>query len=323
MAKRKITEYSVKSTTTKRDRSKMAKKGGQQGFSEPDADLYYPLVVMESSTYAPNQCVFRNDDFGLWLYHSNCIEFMDIVYAKEPTGKFDMIFADPPYFLSNGGITCHAGKMVKVDKGEWDKSNGPEMNHEFNMTWLSRCQKVLKPNGTIWVSGTHHVIHSIGYAMQLLGMKILNDIIWQKTNPPPNLSCRYFTHASETILWAAKTEKSRHVFNYDHMREINGGKQMRSVWSFPAASAAEKKFGKHPTQKPIPLLERIIWASTNEGDLIFDPFSGSSSTGVAAANTNRRFVGTELENEFIELSRMRLNDAVIANSSTLNFSKGV
>lgn len=281
----------------------------------------FPLMVMERSEYSPNQCIFRNDELGIWLYHANCIELMDMLVAKYPAGKFDMIFADPPYFLSNGGITCHAGKMVKVDKGQWDKSNGPEMNHEFNIAWLSRCRDVLKPNGTIWVSGTHHVIHSVGYAMQQLGMKILNDITWEKPNPPPNLSCRYFTHSTETIIWAAKTEKSRHRFNYDNMREMNNGKQMKTVWSFTAPNGEEKEFGKHPTQKPVSLLERIILASTNEADLIFDPFSGSSTTGVAAVNTHRKFVGTELESEFINLSIARLKRAIGIRQSTLNFAR--
>lgn len=290
-------------------------------YPETEENHSLPLLVMERSEYSPNQCVFRDDEIGIWLYHANCIEFMDMLITKYPEGKFDMIFADPPYFLSNGGITCHAGKMVKVDKGQWDKSNGPEMNHEFNIAWLSRCQNVLKPNGTIWVSGTHHVIHSVGYAMQQLGMKILNDITWEKPNPPPNLSCRYFTHSTETIIWAAKTEKSKHCFNYDKMREMNNGKQMKTVWSFTAPNAEEKEFGKHPTQKPVPLLERIILASTNEGDLIFDPFSGSSTTGVAAINTHRRFVGTELESEFINLSIARLKRAINIRQSSLNFAR--
>jgi len=279
-------------------------------YKETEENNTLPLMVMESSEYSPNQCVFRNDGIGVWLYHANCIEFMDMLISKYPKGKFDMIFADPPYFLSNGGITCHAGKMVKVDKGQWDKSSGPEMNHEFNLAWLSRCQRILKLNGTIWVSGTHHVIHSVGYAMQQLGMKILNDIAWEKPNPPPNLSCRYFTHSTETIIWAAKTEKSKHCFNYDKMREINKGKQMKTVWSFTAPNGEEKEFGKHPTQKPVALLARSILASTNEGDLIFDPFSGSSTTGVAAINTHRKFVGTELESEFINLSIARLKRAI-------------
>jgi len=288
-------------------------------YNEAGENNTLPLVVMERSEYSPNKCVFRNDGIGVWLYHANCIEFMDMLISKYPKGKFDMIFADPPYFLSNGGITCHAGKMVKVDKGQWDKSSGPEMNHEFNLAWLSRCQRILKPNGTIWVSGTHHVIHSVGYAMQQLGMKILNDIAWEKPNPPPNLSCRYFTHSTETIIWAAKTEKSKHCFNYDKMREINKGKQMKTVWSFTAPNGEEKEFGKHPTQKPVALLERSILASTNEGDLIFDPFSGSSTTGVAAINTHRKFVGTELESEFINLSIARLKRAISIRQSSLIF----
>src|SRR5580704_12312387 len=166
---------------------------------------------------------------GVWLYQDNCLSVLDAVAAKYPEGRFDMIFADPPYFLSNGGITCHAGKMVKVHKGDWDVSRGPEWNHEFNTEWLRRCQRVLRPNGTLWVTGTHHVIFSVGFAMQQLGFKILNDIAWEKPNPPPNLSCRYFTHSTETILWAAKSEKSKHVFNYDAMRAVTG-KQMKTVW---------------------------------------------------------------------------------------------
>ncbi len=290
-------------------------------YKESEENYSLPLMVMESSKYSPNQCIFRNDEFGVWLYHANCIEVMDMIIGKYPAGKFDMIFADPPYFLSNGGITCHAGKMVKVDKGQWDKSNGPAMNHEFNMAWLSRCKKILKPNGTIWVSGTHHAIHSVGYAMQQLEMKILNDMTWEKPNPPPNLSCRYFTHSTETIIWAAKTETSKHCFNYEKMREINSGKQMKSVWSFRSPNGDEKEFGKHPTQKPVALLERIILASTNEDDLIFDPFTGSSTTGVAALNVHRKFVGTELEPEFINLSIARLKRAIDIRQSSLNFAR--
>jgi len=291
-------------------------------YDEIEESCSFPLMVMESSEYSPNQCVFRNDEFAVWLYNANCIEFMDMLIGKYPDGRFDMIFADPPYFLSNGGITCHAGKMVKVDKGQWDRSHGPEMNHEFNTTWLSRCQKLLRTNGTIWVSGTHHVIHSVGYAMQQLGMKILNDITWEKPNPPPNLSCRYFTHSTETITWAAKNEKSKHCFNYDKMREINAGKQMKSVWTMAAPNGDEKGFGKHPTQKPVTLLERIILASTNEGDLILDPFAGSSTTGVAAVNCRRKYVGLELESEYLELSTKRLENAIKNRQSTLNFTFG-
>jgi site-specific DNA-methyltransferase (adenine-specific) len=254
-----------------------------------------------------NRLYFRDDLKKVWLYHANCLEFMDALISKYPSGRFDMIFADPPYFLSNGGITCQNGKMVNVNKGDWDKSLGAEVNHEFNLQWIKRCQKLLNPNGTLWVTGTHHVIHSVGYAMQQLDMKILNDITWEKPNPPPNLSCRFFTHATETIIWAAKNHKSKHVFNYADMRAENEGKQMKSVWRFLPPANAEKIFGKHPTQKPVKLLERCVLASTNEGDLILDPFSGSATTGVAAIRHGRQFVGIEINDDYLELSIKRLN----------------
>ncbi|NMC67298.1 MAG: site-specific DNA-methyltransferase [Spirochaetales bacterium] len=238
-----------------------------------------------------------------------------------PDGIFDMIFADPPYFLSNGGITCHAGKMTKVDKGIWDKSNGVNENHNFNLKWLSSCQKLLKRNGTIWISGTHHVIYSIGYAIQQLGFKILNDITWEKPNPPPNLSCRYFTHSTETIIWAAKNNKSKHYFNYEIMKKLNYGKQMKTVWTIAPPSEEEKTFGKHPTQKPLMLLERIILASTKENEIIFDPFSGSSTTGLAAIKLNRSFVGCELEDEFINLSIKRFNDFIQNKKKNISLFK--
>lgn len=267
-------------------------------------------------TPAP-RCVFKEGSAGISLFHGNCLELMDQMSDGDPGGKFDVIFADPPYFLSNGGVTCHAGRMVKVDKGAWDKSRGADLNHEFNHAWLARCQKLLKPDGTLWVSGTHHVIHSIGFAMQQLGMKMLNEIVWEKPNPPPNLSCRYFTHASETVIWAAKNERSKHLFNYQLMKSINAGKQMKSVWRFAAPSRAEKALGRHPTQKPVGLLERILLASSNEGDWVFDPFSGSSTTGVAAIRTKRQFVGCELEDEFVRLSCDRLAAALSSVTSDL------
>jgi site-specific DNA-methyltransferase (adenine-specific) len=268
--------------------------------------------------FPTQDCVFGDEEMGVLLYQSDSIRLMDILIEKYPDGIFDMIFADPPYFLSNGGITCYAGKMTKVDKGEWDKSRGVEENHRFNLDWLSRCQRLLKKNGTIWVSGTHHVIYSIGYAMQQLGMKILNDITWEKPNPPPNLSCKYFTHSTETIIWAAKDKNSRHYFNYEEMRAQNNGKQMKTVWNIPAPGNEEKAFGKHPTQKPIKLLERIILASTKERDIIFDPFCGSSTTGLAAIKLNRLFVGCEIEKDYISLSIKRLQDYIKRKRSNLN-----
>jgi site-specific DNA-methyltransferase (adenine-specific) len=288
--------------------------------------------------------VFSSDSPFVRLYHGNSLELLDAIHARYgDAGRFDCIFVDPPYFLSNGGITCHAGKMVKVDKGDWDKSRGPALNnHEFNKEWLMRCQRVLKPNGTIWVSGTHHVIFSIGYAMQELGFKILNDIAWEKPNPPPNLSCRYFTHSTETILWAAKNEKSKHTFNYAAMKSVTG-KQMKTVWrreefaldcgdmsplsterhvsqspsslepiwTMSAPRNDEKSFGKHPTQKPVALIERCLLASTNEQDLVLDPFLGGGTTAIACLRLNRHFIGIELDLTHVTLARHRTDREII------------
>ena len=283
----------------------------QVGRVTPCAPSQVDEPAAGSGVPALPKLVFLSDTPFIRLYHGNSLELLDAIAAKYPKGRFDAIFADPPYFLSNGGITCHAGKLVKVDKGDWDVSRGPEMNHEFNLEWLRCCQRVLKPNGTIWVTGTHHVIFSIGYAMQQLGYKILNDIAWEKPNPPPNLSCRYFTHSTETVLWAAKNEKSKHVFNYQEMRKVTG-KRMKTVWrreefeqqsnqatkeekseelysfvpsllnpvwTMTAPGNDQKTHGKHPTQKPVALVERCLLASTNEGDLVLDPFGQFGAAG--------------------------------------------
>ncbi len=223
-----------------------------------------------------------------------------------PEASFDVIFADPPYFLSNGGTTCQSGKRVAVDKGKWDKSRGIDENHAFNRAWIAGCQRVLKPNGTMWISGTGHVIYSVGFALQQLGFKLLNEIVWEKPNPPPNLSCRYFTHATETILWAARGPKSRHHFNYSAMRAENGGKQMKTVWRMTAPGKSEKSHGRHPTQKPLALLDRILHASCPEGGVVLDPFCGSGTTGVAAIQRGHRFVGIELDTDFLALAHARI-----------------
>lgn len=216
-----------------------------------------------------------------------------------------MIFADPPYFLSNNGISVQSGKQVSVNKGEWDKSQGFEKDNEFNRQWISLCREKLTENGTIWISGTYHNIFSVAQMLNELDFKILNCITWAKTNPPPNLSCKYFTHSTEFILWARKNKKVTHYYNYDLMKEINGGTQMRDLWSLPAIAKWEKSCGKHPTQKPLPLLARIILASTKENDWILDPFAGSSTTGIASSLLNRRFLGLEQEQDFLELSQKR------------------
>jgi len=246
--------------------------------------------------------VFHDPKHHIRIYQGDCLEIL----AAIPENCVDLIFADPPYFLSNDGITCHAGRMVSVNKGEWDRSQGPDSNHQFNRRWLAACQRVLKPHGTIWVSGTAHIIHSVGFAMQQLGMKLLNDITWVKPNPPPDLSCRYFTHATETIIWAAKNRKSKHTFNYKLMRELAGGKQMKSVWTIPAPDRDEKRFGKHPTQKPVALLERILLAASNQGDLVLDPFMGSGTTAVAALRLGRAVFAIELDITYVRLAVKRV-----------------
>lgn len=243
------------------------------------------------------------------LYLGNCLEKMQ----EFPDNTFDMIFADPPYMLSNDGISCQNGKMVSVNKGSWDKSKGIENDFEFNKTWLSECRRILKENGTIWVSGTYHNIYSCGFAMQLLGFHILNDISWFKPNASPNLSCRFFTASHESLIWARKNKKSSHTFNYENMKNGNfpndflkkPNLQMRSVWAIGTPKPNEKTFGKHPTQKPIDLLDRIILSSTNENDLILDPFCGGGTTGVSCIKLGRRFIGIEKEQDFFELSKKK------------------
>lgn len=221
--------------------------------------------------------------------------------------SMDMIFADPPYFLSNGGMSNSGGQVVSVNKGDWDKISSLEEKHAFNRRWIALAKKVLKPNGTIWISGSLHNIYSVGMALEEEGFKILNNITWQKTNPAPNLSCRYFTHSTETILWARKADKkAKHYYNYDLMKEINDGKQMKDVWTGSLTKQAEKWAGKHPTQKPEYLLERIILASTREGDYILDPFVGSGTTGVVAKRLGRRFVGIDAEEDYLKIAIKRL-----------------
>lgn len=232
---------------------------------------------------------------------------MEII-ANLPDNSFQTIFADPPYFLSNGGISVQSGKQVCVDKGDWDKGGTPEYIHEFNMNWLSLCRSKLKENGTIWISGTYHNIFAVANCLTELGYKILNVITWQKSDPPPNLSCKYFNFSTEFIIWARKSEKKTHKFNYETMKFLNGDKQMTDVWKLPAVGQWEKTCGKHPTQKPLRLLYRIILASTDAGDFVLDPFAGSSTTGIAANLLGRNFVGIEREQEFYDLSIRRRND---------------
>ena len=255
---------------------------------------------------SPPASYFEDEAHTIRLYQGDALALL----RQSDSESFDLIFADPPYFLSNGGVTCQSGRMVSVNKGQWDKAPPLDVIHEFNLQWLRECRRLLKPNGTLWVSGTAHNIYSVGFAMQTLGYKILNDIAWFKINPPPNLACRYFTHATETILWARREEKARHLFNYQEMKQDNGGKQMQSLWSITPPTAREKRYGKHPTQKPEALLSRIIRASSNPDDLVLDPFCGSGTTGVVCARLQRRFVGFEVDGNYLKLAVQRINDEI-------------
>jgi site-specific DNA-methyltransferase (adenine-specific) len=261
---------------------------------------------------------------GYRLYQGDSLELLE----RFDDATFDLIFADPPYFLSNGGFTCKGGKRVPVKKGNWDVSQGVEDDHAFTKAWLAACKRVLKPSGSIWVSGTQHVIFSVGFAMQQLGYKLLNTVTWYKPNASPNLSCRYFTHSTELLLWASPGGKGKllHTFNYPQMKAENGGKQMRDVWNLPRSGdeelsadgngrlwsqlsprKSEKALGSHPTQKPIALLERIIAATTGPDALVLDPFNGSGTTGVAALSKHRRYVGMDLDSKYLSLSQKRFD----------------
>lgn len=256
---------------------------------------------------------FQRDNFV--LYKGNCLKIL----GELPENSIDMIFADPPYNLSNGGFTVHAGRMVSVNKGDWDRSRGFSDDYAFHYKWLEACKRILKPHGTLWVSGTYHSIYQCGHAIQSLGYHILNDVSWFKPNASPNLSCRFFTASHETLIWARKEKKAKHTFNYQLMK--NGvwpedflkkpNLQMRSVWAMGTPRPEEKKYGKHPTQKPLNLLQRIILASTKEGEIVLDPFTGSSTTGIAAIANGRKFIGIDIKRDYLDLSIKRFNDLKI------------
>lgn len=261
---------------------------------------------------------FKSDDNQFYLLHGDTSELL-----PQFDFKFDMVFADPPYFLSNNGLSVQNGQIVSVNKGDWDKSLGFDHINNFNRKWLSLIRGKMKENATIWISGTMHNIFSIGQILTELGFKILNIITWEKTNPPPNFSCRYFTYSTEQIIWARKHEKVPHYFNYELMKQLNGNKQMKDVWKLSAIAPWEKTCGKHPTQKPLSVLTRLILASTKSNAWILDPFTGSSTTGVAANLANRRFLGIDLNEYFLAISKNRkieIENPIVASNSRKKIS---
>lgn len=239
-----------------------------------------------------------------YLINDDCMSSM----KKMKKNFVDLIFADPPYLLSNNGITCKNGKMVSVNKGEWDKSNGFKNDVKFHKKWLKVCDRVLKDDGSIWISGTYHCIHQITYILLSMGYYIINDVTWYKPNAAPNLGCRCLTASHETLIWAKKNKKVKHTFHYNIAKGYNKGKQLRSIWSISTTPKREKKLGKHPTQKPLELLERIIKIASNEGELVLDPFCGSSTTGVACIENNRKYIGIDIQKEYIDLSKARIEN---------------
>ncbi len=273
---------------------------------------------MELKTYYSYKDILK-------LYLGNSIEIMKNI----PDETIDMIFADPPYNLSNDGFTCHAGKRVSVNKGDWDRSKGIEEDYQFHFTWIQECKRILKKTGTLWISGTYHSIYACGYALLMQQWHIINDICWYKPNASPNLSCRMFTASHETLLWAKKDKKAKHTFNYDIVKKgkwgdilKNPGKQMRSVWAVTTPKNFEKRFGKHPTQKPEALLERIILATSYENDVIVDPFCGSATTGVIALRYGRKFIGIDNDKKYLDtIAIPRLKYEIENNDNLFSINK--
>ncbi len=303
-----------KKSTKKRKTGKYAVKKAKSTILKESTATYSTLSLQT----APKKVLARINEPPYFhegnfvLYNADCLKLME----QLPENSIDMIFADPPYNLSNGGFSVHAGKRVSVNKGEWDKSRGFSGDYEFHYKWLEACKRVLKPQGTLWVSGTYHSIYQCGHALQSLGYHILNDISWFKPNASPNLSCRFFTASHETLIWARKDKKAKHTFNYAEVCKYDWGddflkkpnKQMRSVWAIGTPKPEEKKFGKHPTQKPLDLLKRIVLASTKKDDIVLDPFTGSSTTGLAAILHGRKFLGIDTEKEYLDMSIKRFEE---------------
>lgn len=258
---------------------------------------------------------FVSEDKMFTIYKGDCLEIL-----PKLTQKADIIFADPPYFLSQGGNTIQNGKIVSVNKGEWDENVEYEAMNSFNNKWIESCRQILKDDGTIWITGTFHNIFSIIHALKINGFKILNVITWQKSNPPPNFYKKIFHQTVEYIVFARKSQKVTHTFNYELLFNINN-KRMSDVWTLPAVQRWEKKFGNHPTQKPLNVLFRILLSVYKEGDIVIDPFSGSGTTGIASNILSCKYIGIENSEEYIEYSVKRKIDILDNNSKNQIISK--
>lgn len=246
---------------------------------------------------------FESNDKQFELYKGDAADCLNNI-----DGKCDMIFADPPYFLSRGYSSKINGEWKSFEKGEWDRVTSLEKINAFNRRWLSACRNVLKESGTIWVCGTYHNIFSVATCLVELGFKVLNIIVWQKSDAKPTLSRNYFNFTTEYLVWARYDEKTTHYFNCDLMEQLNGGARMGDVWRIPFVSAWEMRQGQHPTQKPLRLLHRIILSSTRDGETIIDPFAGSCTTGIAANLLGRNYIGIDQSKEFLDLGIKRKHE---------------
>tara|TARA_Y100001970_G_scaffold283507_1_gene398785 strand:- start:9123 stop:10202 length:1080 start_codon:yes stop_codon:yes gene_type:complete len=233
---------------------------------------------------------------------------------KIPNKSIDLIFADPPYNLQLRDTLYRPDQTtVEAVTNDWDKFETYQDYDEFSLKWLKECKRILKDGGALWVIGSYHNILRLGTSIQNLGFWILNDIIWHKTNPMPNFRGTRFTNAHETLLWCTSSRKAKYTFNYQNLKELNEGKQMRSDWYIPICSGKERlrednNQRSHPTQKPEALLHRIILSSTNVGDTILDPFLGSGTTAIMAKKLQRYFIGIEQDKEYIKLAKKRLKN---------------
>ena len=248
------------------------------------------------------------------IIHGDCL----IEMKKIPDNSVDLIFADPPYYLQ-----LPKGKRLKRSNGteiipvdnDWDSFESYDHYDAFTQAWISECQRILKPTGTFWVIGMYHNIFRVGTIMQNLGMWFLNDVIWVKIDALPNLNGRRFTNNHETLIWSVKDKDcKRYTFNYELMKKLNGGKQMKDTdWIFGLCKGNERLKDEngikaHPTQKPLKLIQQIVLAASNKGDIVFDPFMGSGTTAIVAEALGRKWLGVERDEKYVQLARNRVRD---------------
>lgn len=237
------------------------------------------------------------------IHNENCITFM----KKMPDNSVDLIFADPPYNLSKSNFKIEFSKMaskgadLNTNKGQWDSFASQEEYEKFSEEWIKESFRILRENGSIWIAGTYHNIYLMGQLLNRFGFTILNEVLWHKTDATPNISCSRFVADHENFIWARKGKK--HTFNYDKMKNLNGGTQMRSIWPKGKTSGGKKV---HPTQKPEWLLERVLISTSNEGEIVFDPFMGSGTTAVVSKKLSRNFLGCEINPEYLKIANQRL-----------------